>query len=219
MKRGCFITLEGGDGSGKSSQIAALKSRLTETGKNVITTREPGGSAGAEEIRRLLLNGDTNRWLPMTEVLLLYAARYDHVERLIKPELAKGSWVISDRFADSSMAYQGYGFGLGEAAIMHIQKAALADFEPDLTLILDLPIELGLKRAGVRIEESSCSEDRYERMGLDFHEKQREGYLAIAKNNPNRCKIIDASGTVDEVAKLIWQVVNTSLDVDAQLDD
>lgn len=217
MAKGCFISLEGGDGSGKSSQIAALKLRLSEAGKTVVTTREPGGSAGAEEIRKLLLNGDTNRWLPMTEVLMLYAARFDHVERLIKPEMDKGNWVVSDRFADSSMAYQGYGFGLGEAAVMNVQKAALGDFEPDLTLILDIPVALGLERAGVRIEESAGGEDRYERMGLEFHEKQREGYLAVARQNPKRCKIIDASGSVDEVAALIWQTVRDNLDVDAKL--
>ena len=215
MKNGYFITLEGGDGTGKTSQINALKTQLEKTGKTVVTTREPGGSTGAEEIRNLLLQGEPNRWLPMTEVLMLYAARLDHVERLIKPELAKGNWVISDRFADSSMAYQGYGHDLGEDAVMRVQKSALGDFEPDLTIVLDLPVELGLARAGVRIEENSCSEDRFERMGVSFHEKLREGYLAIAKNNPARCKVIDASGSVDEVAALIWAVVQEKLDVDA----
>ncbi len=215
MKNGYFITLEGGDGTGKTSQINALKTQLEKTGKTVVTTREPGGSTGAEEIRNLLLQGEPNRWLPMTEVLMLYAARLDHVERLIKPELAKGNWVISDRFADSSMAYQGYGHDLGEDAVMRVQKSALGDFEPDLTIVLDLPVELGLARAGVRIEENSCSEDRFERMGVEFHEKLREGYLAIAKNNPARCKVIDASGSVDEVAALIWAVVQEKLDVDA----
>ncbi len=213
MEKGYFITLEGGDGTGKTSQINALKAQLEKTGKTVVTTREPGGSTGAEEIRNLLLQGEPNRWLPMTEVLMLYAARLDHVERLIKPELAKGNWVISDRFADSSMAYQGYGHDLGEDAVMRVQKSALGDFEPDLTIVLDLPVDLGLARAGVRIEENSCSEDRFERMGVNFHEKLREGYLAIAKNNPDRCKVIDASGSVDEVAALIWAVVQKKLDV------
>jgi dTMP kinase len=214
MKKGCFITLEGGDGSGKSSQIDALQSRLVAVGKSVVTTREPGGSKGAEEIRQLLLTGEPNRWLPMTEVLLLFAARLDHVERLIKPELNQGNWVISDRFADSSMAYQGYGHDLGEDAVMQVQKSALGDFVPDMTIILDLPVELGLKRAGVRIEDNSCSEDRFERMGLKFHQKLREGYLAIARHNPERCKIIDASGSVDEVAALIWAAVLIKLNID-----
>lgn len=217
MKKGCFITLEGGDGSGKSSQIAALKLELEKTGKTVVTTREPGGSTGAEEIRSLILQGDPNRWLPMTEVLLLYAARLDHVERLIKPAIAEGNWVISDRFADSSMAYQGYGHDLGVDAVMNIQKAALGNFVPDMTIILDLPVAQGLERAGVRIEENSCSEDRFERMGTDFHEKLREGYLSIARDNPDRCVVIDASGTVAEVADKIWQTVRKKLDVDAQL--
>lgn len=217
MKKGCFITLEGGEGSGKTSQINALKQRLIETGKTVVTTREPGGSDGAEEIRHLLLKGDPSRWLPMTEVLLLYAARLDHVEKLIKPALDKGNWVISDRFADSSMAYQGYGHGLGVDAVMNVHKATLGDFEPDLTLILDLPLEVGLKRATDRLEDNGNGEDRFERMKLQFHEKQREGYLQISADNPKRCVIIDASGTVDEVAALIWQAVQNKLDVDAHL--
>lgn len=213
MKKGCFITLEGGDGSGKTLQINALKEKLEATGKTVLKTREPGGSEGAEEIRKLLLTGEPNRWLPMTDVLLLYAARLDHVEKLIKPALNKGSWVISDRFADSTIAYQGHGYGLGKQAIMDVHKATLGDFQPDLTIILDLPLDIGLKRAN----DNGSGEDRYERMGRDFHERQREGYLEIAANNPERCVIIDASGTVDEVAELIWDATKSKLDVDASI--
>lgn len=199
-KTGRFITLEGGEGAGKTTQITRLKTRLEAAGKKVITTREPGGSAGAEAIRKLLVEGDTHRWDSMTEALLLFAARRDHVEKVIRPALEKGEWVISDRFYDSSVAYQGYGQGLPLATLDSLRKLSIGDLKPDVTLILDLPVDVGLKRAAV--------EQRYERMGIPFHEKLRAGFLEIAKAEPTRVKVIDASGTVDAVENAIYQHIS-----------
>ncbi|MBY0429416.1 MAG: dTMP kinase [Alphaproteobacteria bacterium] len=199
-KNGRFITLEGGEGAGKTTQITRLKTRLENAGKKVITTREPGGSAGAEAIRKLLVEGDTHRWDSMTEALLLFAARRDHVEKVILPALQKGEWVISDRFYDSSVAYQGYGQGLPLATLDSLRKLSIGDLKPDMTFILDLPVEVGLKRAAV--------EQRYERMGIPFHEKLRAGFLEIAKAEPARVKVIDASGVVEAVENAIYQHIS-----------
>lgn len=198
--RGVFITLEGGEGAGKTTQIARLKSRLESKGKTVITTREPGGSVGAEAIRKLLVEGDTHRWDAMTEALLLFAARRDHVEKVILPALSKGEWVISDRFYDSSYAYQGYGQGLELTKLDELRKLSIGDMKPDVTFILDLPVEVGLKRAAV--------EQRYERMGIPFHEKLRAGFLSIAKAEPARVKVIDASQSVEGVENAIYQHIS-----------
>ncbi len=198
--RGVFITLEGGEGAGKTTQIARLKSRLESKGKTVITTREPGGSVGAEAIRKLLVEGDTHRWDAMTEALLLFAARRDHVEKVILPALSKGEWVISDRFYDSSYAYQGYGQGLELTKLDELRKLSIGDMKPDVTFILDLQVEVGLKRAAV--------EQRYERMGIPFHEKLRAGFLSIAKAEPARVKVIDASQSVEGVENAIYQHIS-----------
>ena len=205
--RGCFITLEGGEGAGKTTQISRLKDLLVDRDIDVLTTREPGGSEGAEQIRNLLVNGDPGRWDSMTETLLHFAARRDHVEKVVKPALAAGTWIISDRFADSTMAYQGYGHGLGLETISRIYEVVLADFKPDLTIILDLDVEAGLGRALSR----SGGEDRYERMEIDFHRKLRQGFLDIAHNNPDRCALIDASGDADSVFTLLSGVVRDRL--------
>jgi dTMP kinase len=187
--RGKFISLEGGEGAGKSTQIAPLVAWLAERGISTKVTREPGGSPGAEEIRNLLVTGDPSRWSPITEALLLYAARRDHVERTIEPALAAGSWVLCDRFADSSVAYQGFAYGLGDHWVHTLHESVLGNFWPDATLILDVPVETGLARAKMRHGD----EDRYERMGHAFHEKLREGYITIAARSPLRCTLIDAS--------------------------
>lgn len=203
MTRGLFITLEGGEGSGKSTQSKRLQAKLESEGHSVVTTREPGGSSGAEAIRSLLVTGATDRWDGMTEALLLFAARRDHVERTIKPALDSGAIVICDRFTDSTMAYQGYGHDLGREPVEQLNKIALNDFKPDITLILDLAVEEGLKRAVSR----GGDEQRYEDMDVAFHHRLREGFIDIAKRDPNRCHVIDATGSEDEVATRLQGVV------------
>ena len=200
---GSFISFEGGEGGGKSTQLGRLAARLQARGIAVVSTREPGGAPGAEEIRRLLVEGSTGRWAPMSEALLHYAARIEHVARTVAPALARGDWVLSDRFADSTMAYQGYGHELGADAIAALHRLALGALQPDLTLILDLPVAVGLARAGAR----GGAEDRYERMDVAFHERLRRGFLAIAAAHPERCRLIDATGDVDAVAAAVWAAV------------
>lgn len=195
MARGRFITFEGGEGAGKSTQVALLAEALRAAGLPVTTTREPGGSEGAEQIRSLLVEGATDRWDPMTEALLHFAARRDHLRSLIWPRLEAGDWVLSDRFADSTMAYQGYAQGLGRAAIERLYRIAIGHFAPDLTVILDLPVELGLARAGAR----RSHEDRYERLDRAFHEQLCAAYREIAEREPERCILLDAGGEIGEV--------------------
>ena len=203
VQQGQFITLEGGEGSGKSTQSRRLVERLSRLGLDVIATREPGGAPGADEIRNLLVRGDTGRWDPLTETLLLFAARRQHLAETVWPALAAGQWVVSDRFADSTMAYQGYAQGVGREAVERVQVSAIGDFLPNLTLILDLPVEVGLARAAQR----TGGEDRYERMGLAFHRRLHDAYRDIAAREPNRCKIIDATQDLDAVTAGIWTAV------------
>ena len=207
VSAGRLITLEGGEGAGKSTQIARLSRSLAERGIAVATTREPGGAPGSELIRRPLVEGDPDRWDPETEALLHYAARREHLRRTIRPALERGDWVISDRFSDSTMAYQGYGHGLGPDWVARLHAVALGDFRPDLTLILDLPVADGLARAGHRPGD----ETRYERMDGGFHERMRQGFLAIAEAEPERCVVIDAAGSEAEVAEEILRVVGERL--------
>lgn len=206
-----LITLEGGEGAGKSTHVRRLGEAMRAAGQSVVLTREPGGSPGAEQIRSLLVGGAINRWEPMTEALLHYAARRDHVERTIRPALAAGAWVLCDRFADSTMAYQGYGQGLPRDRIERLHRIVLGEFAPALTLILDLPVEEGLIRA--RARGGAAGEDRYERMGPGFHERLRAGFLDIAVREPARCVIIDAGRPVEEVAAAIRQAVRERLGV------
>lgn len=166
-------------------------------------TREPGGSAGAETIRRLLLDGSDARWDAVSEALLLYAARRDHVERLIFPALQRGIWVLCDRFADSTTAYQGHGRGLPLHDLRALHRLALGDFAPDLTLILDLPVEQGLARAAAR----AGSPDRFERLDRAFHERLRDGFRRIAAAEPQRCSLIDAAGDVPSIHRAILDAV------------
>jgi dTMP kinase len=203
MARGRFITLEGGEGAGKSTQLRLLAEALSARGLDTLVTREPGGSKGAEEIRALLVSGETGRWSPTTEALLHTAARRDHLERAVWPALEAGRWVICDRFFDSTMAYQGYGLGLGREFIAALQALALGEFRPDLTLILDLPVEQGLARAAAR----HGGEDRYERMDPAFHRTLRNGFLDIAAREPGRCAVIDAAQSPDAVHAAILDVV------------
>ncbi len=201
--RGIFISFEGGDGAGKSTQIQHLADRLSRGGHEVVTTREPGGSPGAEEIRRLLVEGDKDRWSPMTEALLMVAARRDHLERVILPALARGAVVISDRFADSTMAYQGIAGDLGRDAAAALHKIAVGENDPDLSIILDVPIEEGLARAG----ERTGVETRFESKGAEFQKKVRDAFLEIARENPARCVVIDATGDIKATADAVWRAV------------
>jgi len=205
--RGQFITFEGGEGAGKSTQVTRLAEALREEGLRVVTTREPGGSPGAEVIRALLVSGDPERWDGVTEALLHFAARRDHLVKTVWPALERGIWVISDRFADSTLAYQGFGHGLDPDIIASLYRVAVGHFAPDLTLVLDLPVEKGLDRAGIR----GGVEDRYERMGLGFHQRLRQGFLGIAASNPMRCAVIDAGRTQDQVQEDILATVRARL--------
>ncbi len=204
MQKGKFITFEGGEGAGKSTQAALLAASLEKSGKEMLLSREPGGSPGAEEIRDLLVRGEPDRWGAMSEALLHSAARADHLEKTVRPALGRGAWVICDRFADSTLAYQGYGRGLDKAAIEALGRLVLGDLAPDLTLILDLPAENGLLRAAARGEGG----DRYERMGEAFHRRIGEGFRAIAKANPARCRLIDGTGSVAEIQAVIERVIS-----------
>lgn len=207
MTRGRFITFEGGEGSGKSTQAGRLAERLRAQGIEVLLTREPGGSAGAEAIRQLVVNGEGERWSPLTEVLLMFAARNDHLERTIRPALAAGHWVICDRFADSSRAYQGGGGGVPQPFIEQLDRAVVDQDQPDLTLIFDLPVEEGLERAFGR----GLFETRFESKGLAFHERLRQTFRDIAARHPERCRLIDARGTEDEVAGRVLATIETAL--------
>jgi len=200
---GRFITLEGGEGAGKSTQIARLADWLKARGREVVTTREPGGAPGAEMIRKLLVEGPAERWDGTTEALLHFAARRDHLRLTVWPALKRGAWVISDRFADSTRAYQGYGHGLDLTMLARLHEIAIDGFRPDLTLILDLPIETGLARAVAR----RSAETRYESLPRDFHERVHDGFAEIAKSEPVRCAIIDASRDIEAVAAAIARVV------------
>lgn len=207
MTHGSFITFEGGEGTGKSTQVARLVERLRARDLEVVRTREPGGSQGAEEIRNLALNGDAGRWSPTTETLLMYAARSDHLERTIRPALEAGRWVVCDRFADSSRAYQGAGGGTPAEFIETLDAAIVGATQPDLTLVFDLPVEVGLERAFGR----GLFETRFESKGLEFHERLRRGFLDIAAAHPERCVVIDADGDQDTVEARVWAAVEARL--------
>lgn len=208
---GRFITLEGGEGGGKSTQArrlaAMLDGALNGAAGEILLTREPGGSPGAEQIRELLVDGEVQRWDAITETFLHFAARRDHLVNMVQPALARGAWVISDRFADSTMAYQGYGHGVDRDAIAALYRICVGSLTPDLTLILDLPVEAGLARAAGR----GGGEDRYERMDVAFHERLRQGFLEIARRNSARCVVIDATRSEDEVHAQITAAVRARL--------
>lgn len=204
---GKFITFEGGEGSGKSTQLKLLGRRLVDAGLNIVETREPGGSPGAEAIREIVVNGSADKWEPLAETLLFYAARIDHVEKRVKPALVKGSIVLCDRFSDSTFVYQGIGKGLPPDYIRSLHQLILGNFRPDLTLILDIDPTIGLKRALSR----SAAETRFESMDMDFHHKVRAGFLSIARAEPERCAVIDAAQTPDDVALAIAAEVNRKL--------
>lgn len=206
---GRFITFEGGEGAGKSTQVRHLAAKLTAAGIEAVATREPGGSPGAEEIRELLIHGAASRWDATTETLLHFAARRDHLIRTVWPALQRGTWVLCDRFADSTRAYQGAGQGGDPAFIEQLYRAVVGDFAPDLTLVLDLPVDVGLGRAAARRNGGA----RYEGMGQAFHRKLRDGFLEIARREPERCRVIDATASEEAVADAVWTAVADRLEL------
>ncbi len=208
--RGRFITLEGGEGAGKSVQARRLEARLREAGLDVARTREPGGSPHAEALREAILSGFARPLGPEAEALLFAAARIDHVDAMIAPALASGRWVVCDRFADSTRAYQGAAGNLPTDFILRLEAVAVGDVRPDLTLILDLPPEAGLKRAGLR--RAGAGADRYEAEGIAFHRILRRAFLDIAAAEPGRCAVIDALASEDAVEAAIWAEVAARLD-------
>jgi dTMP kinase len=201
--RGKFITIEGGEGAGKTTQAGLLVTALERAGIAARGTREPGGSPGGEAIRQLLLEGAGEMWDATSEALLLVAARHEHVVGTIAPALDRRIWVVCDRFSDSMLAYQGYGRGLPLDALLALQRFALDGFAPDLTVILDLPVEQGLARATAR----SAAGDRFERLDRAFHQRLRDGFLAIARDNAARCVVIDASPDLQSVHRAVLSAV------------
>ncbi len=212
--RGKFITFEGGEGAGKTTQIARLADRLQSHGITTITTREPGGAPGADSIRSLLVSGATDKWDPISEVLLLYAGRREHLKQTILPALDQGAWVLCDRFADSTMAYQGYGHGLSKDFIRAVHDEVVGAADPELTLILDIPVDVGIERAVLRNTSTRSGEDRFERMDKSFHERLRAGFLDIAEREPERVRVIDADSTPEAITEAIWQTVTARFELD-----
>jgi len=211
--RGKFITLEGGEGAGKSTQARLLAAWLGEKSLSVALTREPGGTPGAEEIRNLLVTGAIGRWDSLTETLLHYAARREHMARLIQPALDRGQWIICDRFIDSTTAYQGYGQGIDLGTIARLRETVLGGFAPDLTLILDVSPETRRARTAARIAANPGNEDRYERMNEAFHDRVRAGFHAIAQAEPGRCAVIAADQGIEAVSADIKTVVAKRLSI------
>jgi len=208
--RGRFITLEGGEGVGKSVQARRLEARLTALGLAVVRTREPGGSPGAEALREAILSGVAAEFSPAGQAFLFAGARVDHLDKTIVPALERGAWVVSDRFADSTRAYQGAAGNLPPEFIASLERLTVGPNQPDLTLILDLDPEIGLRRAAERRRTKAA--DRFESEGLSFHRTLHRAFLDIAAAEPARCVVIDTTVGEDEVAAAIWSVVQARLD-------
>ncbi|QGM98878.1 dTMP kinase [Methylocystis parvus] len=214
-ERGRFITFEGGEGVGKSTQLRRLAEHLRACGIEAVTTREPGGTPKAERLRRILLSGRIAPLGALAEATLFAAARIDHVENLIAPSLARGAWVLCDRFTDSTRAYQGARGGVEPQALALLEKAAVGDLEPDLTIVIDLPPKDGLARAAVRREVAGERADRFEAEDGGFHEGLRRAFLDIAEREPERCCVVNGALPPDEVARAIRQLVDARF-LDAQ---
>ncbi len=206
---GRFITFEGGEGTGKTTQIALLADRLRAAGQVAIATREPGGAPGAEAIRTLLVTGAADRWDAEAEALLHFAARRMHLVRTVWPALQRGDWVLSDRFADSTMAYQGIAGRLGAERVVALADWTMGGFRPDLTLVLDLDPETGLARARQR----QGREDRYERMGRAYHQAVAAAFRQIAADDPERCRLVPAAAPPEAVAQAVWTLVCDRFDL------
>ncbi|HQY74245.1 MAG TPA: dTMP kinase [Aestuariivirga sp.] len=205
---GTFVTFEGGEGTGKSTQLKLLADVIMARGLPLVQTREPGGTPEAEALRTLLVNGDPGRWTAEAEALLNYAARASHLQKIIRPALASGKFVLCDRFSDSTRAYQGYAGGCDLKLLDALEASIVGRTRPALTLILDIDPAMGLARAKSRADGS---EDRYERKGLKFHQRLRAGFLQIAAAEPKRCKVIDASGSIGEVTARVLAAVEPML--------
>lgn len=203
MSRGVFISFEGGEGGGKTTQMTRLAGFLRQQGIEVVETREPGGTVQGEELRALLVRGDPDRWQPTSELLMMTAARVEHVRHVIAPALAAGKWVLCDRFVDSSYVYQGLAGEIGFENVRYLHEMAVGGLLPDLTLLLDLPAEAGLRRAQTRGGEA-----RFEKKGEAFHRKLREGFLELAAAYPERINKIDAQQSFDEVWSDIRAIVS-----------
>lgn len=209
MERGRFITFEGGDGCGKTTQARLLFALLNLRDITSLFTREPGGTQGAEEIRTLVVTGETGKWEKMTETLLYFAARHDHIERLIKPALTRGEWVICDRFSMSTLAYQGYGHGLPLSSIEGLHKFAIGEFYPDLTFVYDTDISVSSARIEERNEQIQGElEDRYERMGETFQRNVRRGFVEMANKDRQRCVLITSDGSIKAIHDITVQNFN-----------
>jgi len=203
METGKFITLEGGEGAGKTTQAQSLCKALEANGIETVLTREPGGTFGAEAIRKLVLDGNKDRWSGMTELLLMYAARLDHVEKLIKPALARGAWVISDRFSDSSRAYQGYARAVGDERVKALHDVVMDGFKPDLTILFDIDPVIAMKRVETRGEDLS----RFDAESITFHNVIRDAFLSIAEKNKERVFVLDAGAKREAVqARLFFAI-------------
>lgn len=207
--RGKFITIEGTEGVGKTTNIAFIKQWLDDNGISFINTREPGGTPLAEEIRQVLLSNRDEKVCSKAELLMMFAGRAQHIDQVIEPQLAQGNWVLCDRFTDATYAYQGAGREMGDDLIQSLETMVQGDMRPDLTLVLDVPVELGLERAGKRSEP-----DRFELEKTDFFNRVRQAYLSMATNNPQRYKIIDASQTLEIVQLQIADTLKSFLQKD-----
>ena len=219
MAKARFITFEGGEGSGKSTQARLLAERLTAEGLDVLVTREPGGSPFAEAVRELILGSKLPPHAPLSEALLFYAARADHLEAVIRPALAAGRWVLCDRFSDSTRVYQGNAGHVASAAIDGLERIVVAKTKPDLTVVIDVPVDVGLDRANRRrgataepgADGAAAAADRYEAREQDFHERLRQGFLALARVEPQRCIVIDGARPEAMVAADVWAAVQARL--------
>jgi dTMP kinase len=209
--KGKLISFEGGEGSGKSTQAKKLFEYLQSNNIPSLLTREPGGTPSAEKIRNILVTGKLDDLDKLSEVMLHYAARNEHLKKKILPALAEGKIVITDRFYDSTIAYQGYGHKVDLKTIEQVHKLVVGDFKPNLTFIFDIDAEKGLARSGKRHVQENSDENRYENIPLDFHKRLRDGFLAIAKAEPERCMVINAEENIDTLEKQVWSIVNKNL--------
>lgn len=211
-KRGLFITFEGGEGSGKTTQIQLLAQKLQQNNISQILTREPGGTEIGKSIRQLLLSSQSHSLLPMTELLLYSADRYQHVSEIILPSLDKGIWVLSDRFVDSTWVYQGYARGIETNSLDYLCNLASQGLKPDMTFLLDLPAEIGLERSKKRLQDQKINEGRFEEEGLSFHQKVRDGFLQLSQKEKKRFYVINASNSAEKVHQDIWQNIQAGLE-------
>lgn len=212
---GKFITFEGGEGTGKSTQIKLLAEYIKQKHKDVITTKEPGGTEVGQEIRKLLVCGDKDKFDALAEALLYFADRHIHMVQKVWPEMEKGAWVLSDRFADSTVAYQYYGYNkrLSKEVINELYRIAVGDFRPDLTIVLDIDPKIGLERSFNKAKNMEIKELRFEGRELEFHNNLRQGFLQIAKEEPERCVVLDANKTIEKLHADVVRVVEERLEL------